>query len=119
MEGTITVRTVDPIIYHIDCVSTLEHVKRPWLAASNLQRVLIKGGTIFVTVPFAWRRHSYPNDYYRFSPDALPILFDEIEWTHLYYFSQRDGLTTGYPKPTKETPFHVPRCEVYGWGVKR
>ncbi len=104
---------------HIDCVSTLEHVRRPWLAAKNLQDVLISGGTIFVGVPFAWRIHAYPDDYYRFSPAAMPILFDEIEWTHLLYFSQRDGLTVEYPKTTKDNPYNVPRCETYAWGVKR
>jgi len=104
---------------HIDCVSTLEHVRRPWLAATNLQTILRPGGTLFVAVPFVWRRHGYPSDYWRMTPDALPILFDQIEWTDLLYFSQRDGLTSEYPKPTKEHPFHVPRCETYGWGVKR
>jgi hypothetical protein len=40
-----------------------------------MRRVLIPGGKAFVSAPFAWERHDYPGDYWRFSEDGLKKLF--------------------------------------------
>ena len=70
---------------HIECMSVLEHCRRPWLMAANLERMLEPGGTIFITVPFVWRVHGYPDDYWRFTVSGVKSLFNEIEWTHEAY----------------------------------
>jgi hypothetical protein len=57
---------------HVDCLSVLEHSKRPWLLAANLERLMRPGATIYITVPFIFRKiHAYPDDYYRFTPAAV------------------------------------------------
>lgn len=72
---------------HIDCFSVLEHVKRPWLAAENIQDAMTDGATIFLAVPFVWRIHGYPSDYWRFTQASLPVLFHRIRWLQMTYNS--------------------------------
>lgn len=74
---------------HVDCFSVMEHCKRPWLMAENIEKVLRKGGTLLLAAPFCWRVHSYPSDYYRFTTQALPILFPNIEWLDMGYAAGR------------------------------
>jgi len=70
---------------HIDCISVLEHARRPWLLAANLERLLAIDGTIFVQVPFVWRVHGYPSDFWRFTEDAVRILLPAIKWVALQF----------------------------------
>jgi len=59
----------------------LEHVPKPWLAAKELVRVLKPGGIGLHTTCAHNPRHGLPafNDYYRFLPDGLEQLFDDVE----------------------------------------
>lgn len=66
---------------HIECMSVLEHSARPWLLAANLERLLPPGGSIFVAVPFVWRVHGYPDDYWRFTHSGVRVLFPNIKWS--------------------------------------
>lgn len=70
---------------HIDLCSVLEHVRRPWLLAKNVEALLKTSGTILVSVPFVWRMHAYPNDYWRMNHAALEVLFPNIEWLEKKY----------------------------------
>ena len=69
----------------VECMSVLEHSKRPWLLAENLQRALQPDGTLYLTVPFIWRVHGYPDDYWRFTASGVRLMFPEIEWEHEAY----------------------------------
>lgn len=63
------------------CISIIEHVERPWVAVSELERVLCPGGRIWLQAPLAYAYHPDPKDFWRFSPDALRVLcsgFTEI-----------------------------------------
>jgi SAM-dependent methyltransferase len=82
---------------HVDCVSTLEHVRRPWLFCENVNRMLIDGGTILVMVPWVWRIHSYPNDYWRMTPAAIQALFPDVVWEKQAYIVE-DRLMDEVPK---------------------
>ena len=62
------------------CTSVLEHVDRPWLFAENVEKLLAPDGQIFISVPWVWRFHSYPSDYWRMSPFAVKILFSNLVW---------------------------------------
>lgn len=67
------------------CCSVLEHVEKPWLFAANLTRVIRPGGLLYMSVPWVWRYHAYPDDYFRFSHRGVMSLFDEFEWTSVFY----------------------------------
>lgn len=103
---------------HIDCVSVLEHVRRPWKMAESLEQCLTEGGTLLVCVPFVWRVHAYPSDYWRMTAEALPVLFPNVEWRQRKYLTEARlrKLT-----PTREGgngPW-LARSELIAFGVKR
>lgn len=64
----------------IFCVSVLEHIPNVFQAAENLTSLLRRGGHIFISVPFVFRNHGYPSDYWRFTPNAIKFLFPKIDF---------------------------------------
>ena len=66
----------------IICFSVLEHVKNPFKMCNNLSKLLVKNGIILINVPFSWRIHGYPFDYWRFTPDGIKALFPDLEFNH-------------------------------------
>jgi hypothetical protein len=60
------------------CCSVLEHVKDIFKFSQNVSEIVDKGGVIFVSVPFVWEFHGYPNDYWRFTPAGIEYLFDQF-----------------------------------------
>lgn len=57
------------------CRSVFEHVQRPWIAAAEIVAVLRPGGHLYVQTHHTFPLHAYPDDYWRFSTDALRLLF--------------------------------------------
>lgn len=102
---------------HVECLSVLEHAKRPWLIAQTIERCLLPGGTLYVIVPFVWRVHAYPDDYWRFTASGVRLLFQRIRWQQIGYLTNRfeekiRGIDPdGYPA--------MPRSEVIGFGSLR
>ncbi len=80
-----TGRVDGELFAHIECMSVLEHCKRPWLMANNLEMMLQRGGTMFITVPFVWRVHNYPDDYWRMSVSGIKALFHYMTWEQESY----------------------------------
>lgn len=104
---------------HIECMSVLEHSRRPWLLAGNLQAVLESEGTIFVAVPFCWRVHNYPADYWRFTYQGIEALFPGVQWRAAAY--AHEALTwvdTKVPVKKIEGFPYYPRTELLAFGVK-
>jgi hypothetical protein len=60
------------------CMSVMEHVSDIIPFASNLTAVTAPGGVLFLSVPFVWRFHGYPSDYWRFSPEGVKQLFPQF-----------------------------------------
>jgi hypothetical protein len=60
------------------CCSVLEHVPDIFAMARNMTRLTASEGVLFLSVPFSWRYHGYPKDYWRFTPDAIEFLFPEF-----------------------------------------
>lgn len=64
----------------IFCLSVLEHCEQPFKMAENLTMLLKKGGRICIGVPFSWKIHAYPSDYWRFTPEGIKKLFPGIQF---------------------------------------
>ncbi|MBD3390047.1 methyltransferase domain-containing protein [Candidatus Micrarchaeota archaeon] len=60
------------------CTAVLEHTKKPWRVIDEMKRVLKKGGTIILTVPFMYPLHETPRDYYRFTKYWLTDQFSDF-----------------------------------------
>jgi SAM-dependent methyltransferase len=59
-------------------LNLFEHVARFWLGFSEIQRVLRPDGLVLVSCPFHLHIHAYPNDYWRFTPEAFRLLLDRL-----------------------------------------
>lgn len=102
---------------HVECTSVLEHSRRPWLLAANIERAMAHGSTVVVLVPWVWRRHSYPNDYWRMTPAGVVSLFPSIVWERQQYIVE-GRLLDEVPKLTfAETRWHA-RSELIMFGRK-
>jgi SAM-dependent methyltransferase len=82
----------------IICCSVLEHVRQPWIMAENLTKLLKPGGHLFMSVPWIWRYHAYPDDYYRFSPSAIKALFPGISWGKFHSSTREIGKVYEIPE---------------------
>lgn len=52
----------------------MEHLPEPGIFLSEAHRILKRGGTIFITVPFMWHVHEAPYDYFRYTKYGLEYL---------------------------------------------
>jgi SAM-dependent methyltransferase len=57
--------------------SVFEHIRKLWLAAEEISKVLKPGGMAFIQTHHTYPLHAYPHDYWRFSREALETLFSE------------------------------------------
>jgi SAM-dependent methyltransferase len=73
------------------CCSVLEHVARPWKMAENITRLMAKGGRLYMSVPWVWRYHAYPDDYFRFSFRGVISLFPDFDWATPHYSTTVEG----------------------------
>ena len=64
----------------IFCLSVLEHCRQPFAMADNLTRLLAPNGKACISVPFAWKFHGYPSDYWRFTHEGVKQLFPRLEF---------------------------------------
>lgn len=65
------------------CTEVLEHDARPWVTMREMARVLAPGGHLLVTARGYDERgcyevHGAPEDYWRFTPDALRFMAQDI-----------------------------------------
>jgi len=64
----------------IICCSVFEHIDNIFKAADNLSKLTNKNGILFISVPFVWEFHAYPDDFWRFTPQAIKYLFPEFSF---------------------------------------
>jgi predicted SAM-dependent methyltransferase len=57
--------------------SVFEHLKRPWIAAQQIYKVLRPGGLCYVCTVQTYPLHGFPSDYFRFSDEALLLIFED------------------------------------------
>ena len=62
--------------------SLLEHVRDPWKVVSEIERILKPGGVVHIGMPFVFRFHADPDDFWRVSYKGIDLLcqrFDKIQ----------------------------------------
>jgi hypothetical protein len=73
------------------CCSVLEHTPWPWLMAANISRLVGTHGWLYMSVPWVWRYHPYPDDYFRFSFRGIESLFPVFDWNDIMYSTNVEG----------------------------
>lgn len=61
----------------------LEHIAEPELLWSEMSRILVKNGKILLSVPFLYKIHEAPHDYYRYTEFALRRFAEKNQLTVL------------------------------------
>jgi SAM-dependent methyltransferase len=72
---------------------TLEHVADTPRFLSELVRVLRRGGSVILTVPFAARYHFIPYDYWRFTPASLQRLLNDAGLENVAVYARGNAVT--------------------------
>jgi SAM-dependent methyltransferase len=65
--------------------SVFEHFEYPWLAAQEILTILRSGGLLFIQTHQTFPLHGYPQDFYRFTREALESLFRKMSHTETKY----------------------------------
>lgn len=71
------------------CSEVLEHVPDIDLTLRELNRVLVPGGKILITVPFVWPEHELPYDFRRYTVNGLSLILEK------YGFKIQEVVTSG------------------------
>ena len=58
-------------------IAVFEHVSNPFACAMEILRVVKPGGSIYLSVPFLFHEHGYPNHYYNMTQEGLKNLFQD------------------------------------------
>lgn len=58
------------------CLETLEHARKPWLIAGEIERVVSSKGIAIVSSQQNFPIHKHPSDYFRYTPFGMTSLFD-------------------------------------------
>jgi SAM-dependent methyltransferase len=58
-------------------LQVLEHLCEPQTMLNEAFRILKPGGAIVLQVPWQWRVHEAPHDYFRYTPYGLKYLFEK------------------------------------------
>jgi SAM-dependent methyltransferase len=67
---------VDGSFGTVIAMNTFEHVPRFWRGFEEARRVLRPAGAFLVSCPFYFYMHSFPGDFWRFTPQALELLLE-------------------------------------------
>jgi len=62
------------------CHQVLEHVRKPRAALAEMQRALMPGGYLILSVPHLSRRHELPHDYFRYTQEGVRVLLEELDF---------------------------------------
>ena len=74
MDGSFDIVYADQVLEHVIDINK---------AAQEIQRILKVGGFVIVGVPFLYRFHGVPYDFYRVTPCGIRAIFPETESIHV------------------------------------
>jgi SAM-dependent methyltransferase len=62
------------------CIGLLEHISNPPRFVGDLHRILQPGGKVLISCSACFSLHECPDDYFRYTPFGLKVLFED--WSH-------------------------------------
>jgi SAM-dependent methyltransferase len=68
--------------------SVMEHLCEPQVFLNESHRILKRGGSMVLQVPFMWWVHEAPHDYYRFTQYGLHYMFEKAGFVNITVFPQ-------------------------------
>lgn len=101
------------------CCSVLEHTPKPWKMAENITRLTARGGRLYMSVPWVWRYHPYPDDYFRFSFRGVLSLFPDFTWDTPYYSTNVEGEFIAITAENREADNRMAKMAANETGVAR
>ena len=84
----------DEIADSIISLSVMEHLYAPQIFLNESFRILKKGGNMVLQVPWQWRIHEAPHDYFRYTPYALKHMFTKAGFTEIQIEATSGFFTT-------------------------
>lgn len=75
-------------------LSVLEHLREPQLMLAEAFRILKFGGNLILQVPWQWRVHEAPHDYFRYTPYGLKYLLENVGFKNVTIEAQAGLFTT-------------------------
>jgi SAM-dependent methyltransferase len=69
-------------------LSVMEHLREPQLFLNEANRILKPGGVMILQVPFMWRVHEAPYDYFRYTRYGLQYMFEKAGFNEIIVYSQ-------------------------------
>jgi SAM-dependent methyltransferase len=100
-------RSFDTVI----SITVLEHTPDPQTVLNEIGRVVKKDGIVVVVAPFSFRLHEEPNDYFRYSPHGLRVMFDTAGLAVDEIWSQGDLWTVLGHKLNSYLAFRIARLD--------
>ena len=98
---------------HVICLNTLEHIYDAKQVLEEIYRVLKPSGTVHVMVPFMFRIHGHPDDFFRATPSWWRETFGRVGFSSLTLNPLVWGRsTTGAVVPGKSGPFKQVRLHI-------
>ena len=78
-----------------------EHLNRPVRCLVNLYSLVAAGGVVVLTVPFQYPYHQVPQDYFRYTPDALAFIVNQTGFEVVRMFGvgtrrELDSMMSGF-----------------------
>lgn len=79
-----------------------EHVRNPWAAAKNINRMLRSSGSVLITTPFYLKVHGAPMDYWRWTQNGLTALLEDSGFiiNHVDSWGNKDCIISNFDQWT-------------------
>jgi SAM-dependent methyltransferase len=95
------------------CGQCLEHCRNPLRLMTEIARIAKPGAILLIVAPFIWAEHRHPLDCWRFLPDGMRVLLEQVEAECLETYIVRDD------KQGSQTDYQINGADCWGIGKKR